>query len=383
MATADIDLIAIRRHLHTNPELSMIEYQTQAYLKEIVLSWESPWLTIREIPAIPTALLVRLTGSNPKRTVGYRTDIDALPIKEETQLPYASQNDGVMHACGHDIHMTVALGVLAHFAENQPTDNMVFLFQPAEEEQAGGKQLYELGTFVDEWRPDEFYALHDQPAMPAGQIATRQGTLFAGTTEIHLTIKGHGGHAAFPHQAQDVIVAAASFVMAIQTIVSRNVDPVRGGVITIGKLQAGTIGNVIPNEAQLAGTIRAFQQADLEMMQQRVREIAQSLATMYGVTFDLELNQGGYWPVNNDQKTTAAFMAFMANDEDVDFAISQPAMTGEDFGYLINQIPGTMFWLGVGDAEHGLHDSQLAPDEAAIAPGVHAMIKFLNWRMEQ
>lgn len=383
MTTADIDLIAIRRHLHTNPELSMIEYQTQAYLKEIVLSWESPWLTIREIPAIPTALLVRLTGSNPKRTVGYRTDIDALPIKEETQLPYASQNDGVMHACGHDIHMTVALGVLAHFAENQPTDNMVFLFQPAEEEQAGGKQLYELGTFVDEWRPDEFYALHDQPAMPAGQIATRQGTLFAGTTEIHLTIKGHGGHAAFPHQAQDVIVAAASFVMAVQTVVSRNVDPVHGGVITIGKLQAGTIGNVIPNEAQLAGTIRAFQQADLEMMQQRVREIAQSLATMYGVTFDLELNQGGYWPVNNDQKTTAAFMTFMANDEDVDFAISQPAMTGEDFGYLINQIPGTMFWLGVGNAEHGLHDSQLAPDEGAIAPGVHAMIKFLNWRMKQ
>lgn len=383
MATADIDLIAIRRHLHTNPELSMIEYQTQAYLKEIVLSWGAPWLTIREIPAIPTALLVRLTGSNPKRTIGYRTDIDALPIKEETQLPYASQNDGVMHACGHDIHMTVALGVLAHFAENQPTDNMVFLFQPAEEEQAGGKQLYELGTFVDEWRPDEFYALHDQPAMPAGQIATRQGTLFAGTTEIHLTIKGHGGHAAFPHQAQDVIVAAASFVMAIQTIVSRNVDPVRGGVITIGKLQAGTIGNVIPNEAQLAGTIRAFQQADLEMMQQRVREIAQSLATMYGVTFDLELNQGGYWPVNNDQKTTAAFMAFMANDEDVDFAISQPAMTGEDFGYLINQIPGTMFWLGVGDAEHGLHDSKLAPDESAIAPGVHAIIKFLDWRMKQ
>ena len=119
------------------------------------------------------------------------------------------------------------------------------------------------------------------------------------------------------------------------------------------------------------------------MMQQRVREISQSLATMYGVTFDLELNQGGYWPVNNDEKTTAAFMTFMANDEDVDFAVSQPAMTGEDFGYLINQIPGTMFWLGVGDAEHGLHDSHLAPDESAIAPGVHAMIKFLDWRMKQ
>ena len=383
MAIADIDLIAIRRHLHTYPELSMAEFKTQAYLKDIILSWKSPWLTIREIPAVPTALLVRLTGSNPKRTVGYRTDIDALPINEETQLPYASKNDGVMHACGHDIHMTVALGVLAHFSKQQPTDNMIFLFQPAEEEQAGGKQLYELGTFVDEWRPDEFYALHDQPAMPAGQIATRQGTLFAGTTEIHLTIKGHGGHAAFPNQAQDVIVAAASFVMAIQTVVSRNVDPVHGGVITIGKLQAGTIGNVMPNEARLAGTIRAFQQADLEMMQQRVREISQSLATMYGVTFDLELNQGGYWPVNNDEKTTAAFMTFMANDEDVDFAVSQPAMTGEDFGYLINQIPGTMFWLGVGDAEHGLHDSHLAPDESAIAPGVHAMIKFLDWRMKQ
>ncbi|MFC6178170.1 N-acetyldiaminopimelate deacetylase [Weissella sagaensis] len=383
MAIADLDLIAIRRHLHAYPELSMAEFKTQAYLKEIILSWQSSWLTIREIPAVPTALLVRLTGSKPTRTIGYRADIDALPINEETDLAYASKNPGVMHACGHDIHMTVALGVLAYFATHQPVDNLIFLFQPAEEEQAGGKQLYELGTFVNEWRPDEFYALHDQPAMPAGQIATRQGTLFAGTTEIHLTIKGRGGHAAFPHQAQDVIVAASSFVMALQTIVSRNVNPVRGGVITIGKLQAGTIGNVIPNEAKLAGTIRAFEQADLEMMQQRVREIAQSTAAMYSVTFDLELNQGGYWPVNNDSKTTTNFMQFMQEDKEIDFVVSQPAMTGEDFGYLINQIPGTMFWLGVGDAEHGLHDSHLAPDESAIEPGIRAITKFLNWRMQQ
>lgn len=383
MTITDLNLIDIRRHLHAHPELSMAEFETQAYLKKIVTSWHSPWLTIREIPALPTALLVRLEGKHPKRTIGYRADIDALPITEETGLPFSSERPGVMHACGHDIHMTVALGVLAHFAERQPEDNMVFLFQPAEEEQAGGKQLYELGTFVNEWRPDEFYALHDQPAMRTGQIATRQGTLFAGSTEIHLMIKGKGGHAAFPHCAHDVIVAAAAFVMQVQTIVSRNVDPVHGGVVTIGMLQAGTIGNVIPNEAQLAGTIRAFKQPDLEMMQQRVREIAQGLETMYNVQFDLQLIQGGYWPVNNDLDTTKAFIQYMTNDDEIDFTTCEPAMTGEDFGYLINQIPGTMFWLGVGDDAHTLHDSRLSPDEAAIETGVKAIIKYLSWRMSE
>ena len=381
MTITDLNLIDIRRHLHAYPELSLDEFETQRYLKNIVTAWQSPWLTIREIPALPTALLVRLTGKHPKRTIGYRADIDALPITEETGLPFSSERAGVMHACGHDIHMTVALGVLAHFAEQQPEDNMVFLFQPAEEEHAGGKQLYELGTFVDEWRPDEFYALHDQPAMPAGQIATRQGTLFAGSAEIHLTIKGQGGHAAFPQRSQDVIVAAAAFVMQVQTIVSRNVDPVHGGVVTIGMVQAGNIGNVIPNEAKLAGTIRAFDQSELEMMQQRVSEIAQGLATVYGVEFDLQLEQGGYWPVNNDPDITREFIQYMANDDEIDFTTCEPAMTGEDFGYIINQIPGTMFWLGVGDVEHSLHDSRLSPNETAIETGVKAIIKYLSWRM--
>jgi amidohydrolase len=376
-----LDLIKIRRDLHKIPELALHETQTHAYLKNVVETFKTDFMTIREIPEVPTALLVRLAGTNPTRTIGYRADIDALPITEATGLPFASTNEGVMHACGHDMHMTVGLGVLAYFATHQPKDNLIFFFQPAEESDYGGRRVYETGAFTGDWRPDEFYGLHDHPGLPAGQIASHMGTLFAGTTEIHVTFTGRGGHAAFPHQATDAIVAGAAFVSAIQTIVSRNVDPVRGGVVTLGTFHAGTIGNVIAETAHLDGTIRAFRQTDIEMMQQRVRDIVAGIETMYGVTADLSLIQGGYLPVENDPTTTQLFIDYMTNAPDVDYTDIAPAMTGEDFGYLLHQIPGTMFWLGVDDATHSLHEAGLSPNEAAIQPGVDAITGYLAWRM--
>lgn len=383
MSDSTINLAQVRRDLHAIPELALHEVQTQQYLKKTIAAFASDFLTIKEVPEVETALLVRLAGSNPEKTIGYRADIDALPIEEETGLPFASKHSGVMHACGHDIHMTVALGILAYFAKNQPKDNLIFIFQPAEESEAGGKRLYEAGALTGNFKPDELYALHDQPALPAGQIATKMGTLFAGTTEIHLQVVGQGGHAAYPHQAKDALVAAAAFVSQVQTVVSRNVDPIHGGVVTIGSFHAGTIGNVIAGEAKLAGTIRAFTQTDLEMMQKRVRAIADGIAVAFDVQMNLELIQGGYYPVENDPKTTAAFMAFMEEDPEVDFAEAQPAMTGEDFGFLLNKFPGTMFWLGVGDPKHSLHDARLNPDERALNAGVQAMVAYFKQRMAQ
>ncbi|WP_179394279.1 N-acetyldiaminopimelate deacetylase [Lacticaseibacillus absianus] len=377
----DTALREIRRDLHRIPELALHETQTQAYLRKQITAWATPFMQIRTVPAVPTALLVRLAGTAPTRTIGYRTDIDALPVAEATGLPYASTHPGVMHACGHDVHMTVALGILHHFAQHQPKDNLLFFFQPAEEAEYGGKRTFDAGAFTGEWRPDEFYGLHDDPARPAGQIATRQGTLFAGTTEIHLTLTGRGGHAAFPHQATDALVAAAAFVMQVQTVVSRNVDPVRGGVVTIGALHAGTIGNVIADSAHLDGTIRAFRQTDIEMMQARVRAIADGIGATYGVAVDLQLIQGGYMPVENAPAQTADLIAYMQQTPGVDWAESAPAMTGEDFGFLLQQFPGTMVWLGVNDPAHALHDAALAPDEAALSPGVDALVGFLRHRM--
>ncbi|WP_056989661.1 N-acetyldiaminopimelate deacetylase [Lacticaseibacillus camelliae] len=384
MATlTEADLISIRRSLHRIPELALNEFQTQAYIEEFVQRLACPWLTVKHVEAVPTALLVHLAGTAPRRTLGYRTDIDALPVEEKTGLPFASNHPGVMHACGHDVHMTVAMGILAYFATNQPRDNMVFFFQPAEEAEYGGKRVFDAGAFTGEWHPDEFYGLHDNPALPAGQIATRMGTLFAGTTEIHLTFTGKSGHAAFPQKANDAIVAAAAFVMQVQTIVSRNVDPVRGGVVTLGTFHAGTIGNVIAGAARLDGTIRAFRQTDIEMMQGRVRQIADGVAATYGVRADLKLIQGGYMPVENAPKQTADLISYMKQAPGVDFDGIAPAMTGEDFGFLLQQFPGTMVWLGVNDPEHSLHSAELSPDEAALKPGVDAFVGFLTHRMEE
>ncbi|MDR3189852.1 MAG: N-acetyldiaminopimelate deacetylase [Lactobacillaceae bacterium] len=375
-------LIEIRRQLHQIPELALQEFKTAAYLTQIIEQFSSPWLTLKTVPEVPTAILVRLAGTNPTRTIGYRADIDALPIAEQTGLPFASTHAGIMHACGHDMHMTVGLGVLSYFAEHQPKDNLIFFFQPAEEAEYGGKRVFDLGVFTGEWQPDEFYGLHDNPQLPTGVIATRPGTLFAGATEIHVTFTGKGGHAAFPQLATDAIVAGAAFVNQVQTVVSRNVDPVHGGVVTLGTFHAGTAGNIIAETAHLDGTIRAFQQADMQLMQTRVRTIADGIALTYGVQVDLELNQGGYMPVENDAELTAAFIDYMQADPAVQFQDIAPAMTGEDFGFLLQQFPGVMFWLGVGDEAHALHDAHLNPQEAAIMAGVTSITGWLNQRME-
>lgn len=371
-------LIKIRRHLHQIPELSMHEVKTQAYLLEVIKQLPQTWLTLK---TWKTAILVHVAGKDTSKTVGYRTDIDALPVTEQTGLPYASKHPGVMHACGHDIHMTVALGVLSYFANHQPAVNMVFLFQPAEENESGGMQVYQSGV-LDEWMPDEIYGLHDNPQLPAGAIGCRQGTLFAGTCEIHIKLIGKSGHAAFPHQANDMVVAGAQLVTALQTIVSRMVDPIQAGVVTLGHFTAGSTGNVIAGMAQIDGTIRALTQTNNKLIQSKVRQIATGIAQAYNCELQLDLHQGGYYPVENNPQTTKAFIDYMENNEDVNYIETKPAMTGEDFGYLLAQIPGTMFWLGV-DSPYSLHSEKMAPNEAAIAKGVSAIVGYLKDRTTQ
>lgn len=373
------DLIEIRRHLHEHPELAMHEVTTHQYLLTIIQQFKQDYLEIRELPDLPTALLVYVRGSQPKRTIGYRTDIDALPVTEETGLPFASQNPGVMHACGHDIHMTVALGVLNWFSEHQPEDNLVFFFQPAEESENGGKVAYEQGVFEGKWRPDEFYGLHDNPNLPAGAIGCRMGTLFAGTTEVNVDLIGKSGHAAYPQDANDMVVAAAEFIGQVQTIVSRSVNPIEGGVITFGKLDAGTIRNVIAGKARIEGTIRGLTQKMIEHIVDRLKQVANGVATSYDAKVDIEFNQGGYLPVENNDELTKRFIDFAKQDPQTQFVETQPAMTGEDFGYLLSKIPGTMFWLGV-DSSSPLHSATLSPKESAIGKGVNSIVRFLRFR---
>ncbi|MFC6259624.1 N-acetyldiaminopimelate deacetylase [Levilactobacillus fujinensis] len=375
-------LIQIRRQLHQIPELALQETMTQAYLKRVIAALPQTYLTVKTSADLPTALLVRVAGSQPQRTIGYRTDIDALPVTEHNGLAFQSTHPGIMHACGHDVHMTVALGLLSYFADQQPRDDLVFFFQPAEESESGGKLAYDRGLLTGKFRPDEFYGLHDHPDLPAGTIGCQLGTLFAGTSEVNLIIHGTSGHAAFPQKANDAIVIAASLVMQLQTIVARNVDPTACGVLTIGKITAGTIRNVIAGEARLEGTIRGLTQDMISFIQQRVREIAAGVALTYQARIDVSFNQGGYYPVENDPTLTTNFIRYMQTATDVDFQTTPPAMTGEDFGYLLAKIPGTMFWLGV-DSPGGLHAANFQPNEASIFKGVTAIRGFLCDRMTQ
>lgn len=374
------DLITIRRHLHQIPEVALEEVETHAFLMQVIGMMDQKFLKILEPKELPTAILVRVQGSDPSRTIGYRTDIDGLPVDEKTGLPYASQHPGKMHACGHDMHMTVALGVLDYFASHQPKDNLVFFFQPAEESEAGGKRAYELGLFEGEWRPDEFYGLHVNPKMQTGVIGCRMGTLFAGTTEVNIDVIGKGGHAAFPQDAKDAVVAASALVMQVQTIISRSINPIESGVITLGKFEAGTIRNVIADHARLEGTIRGLTQVMIEKIKERVQEICEGIERSFEVEVRLGLNQGGYFPVENDPVLTKRFIRFMQENPDVVYEEVLPAMTGEDFGYLLHQFPGTMFWLGV-DGGAQLHESSMSPKEGAIQKGITAITEFLEYRM--
>ncbi|MDO4903868.1 MAG: N-acetyldiaminopimelate deacetylase [Limosilactobacillus sp.] len=382
MVLSEDELIKIRRHLHEIPELALHETETHSYLLDVIKSFKQDYLEIREDAKLPTALFVLVKGTDPQRTVGYRTDIDALPVEEQTGLPYASKHPGKMHACGHDIHMTVALGVLNYFSEHQPKDNVLFFFQPAEENDYGGKRAYEDGLFSGKWRPDEFYGLHDNPDLPAGAIGCRMGTLFAGTTEVNIDLVGKGGHAAYPQDANDTVVAAAALIMQVQTIISRSIDPIQSGVVTLGKISGGEIRNVIAGHTRIEGTIRGLTQTMIEQIDDRLRDVCEGIARSYNMDVNLELNQGGYFPVENNPELTKFFIDYMKGAEGVNFIETAPAMTGEDFGYLLSKFPGTMFWLGVED-DAQLHSANLTPNEDAIKRGIDAITGFMEARMNK
>ena len=370
-----LDLIATRRALHQIPELGMEEFKTHAFLMETIEGLLQD-RSFSQVRTWETGILVYLTGSAPQKTIGWRTDIDGLPIVEETGLDFKSLQPDRMHACGHDFHMTIALGLLEKMAEQQPKNNLLFLFQPAEENLAGGMLMYEAGAFGD-WLPDEFYGLHVRPDLKVGQMATNRATLFAGTCEVKIRFIGKGGHAAFPHTANDALVAASYFVTQVQSVVSRNVDPIEGAVVTFGSMHAGTTNNVITETAFLHGTIRALTQSMSLLVQKRVREIAEGIALSFGVDLEIELNPSGYLPVENNPQLADELMTYFEQVDGVEMIDCPPAMTGEDFGYLLNKVPGVMFWLGV-DTPYPLHNPRLSPKEEVLPFAVDKLSDFLK-----
>ncbi|HEX6922505.1 MAG TPA: N-acetyldiaminopimelate deacetylase [Bacillales bacterium] len=365
------DFIQIRRELHQIPELGFEEMKTQAYLLDYIRKLPQDHL---EIETWRTGIFVKVRGTKPAKTIGWRTDIDGLPINEQTGYDFRSRHEGNMHACGHDFHMSIALGVLTYFAEQLPVDHLLFIFQPAEEGPGGALPMLESELF-HKWRPDELYALHIAPEYPVGTVAAREGLLFANTSELFVDLKGIGGHAAYPHKANDMVVAASHLVTQLQTIVARNVDPLDSAVVTVGKIAGGSKQNIIAETARIEGTIRTLSQESMHLVKQRIEALIKGIEA--GFSCEAAIDYGSnYLQVTNDSALTKDFLAFCENRQGISPKVCDEAMTGEDFGYFLNEIPGMMFWLGV-DSEYGLHSAKLAPDEKAIPTAIDLLKGFL------
>lgn len=369
--------INIRRDLHKIPELGFSEFKTQKYLLDYLRQ-----LPKDRIEIIPwkTGIFARIVGHNPKKTIGYRADIDGLPIREATDCEFASVHDGKMHACGHDFHMSIALGLLTHFVHNPIDDHLVFLFQPAEEG-PGGAELMLQAEAMKEWKPDMILALHIAPEYPVGTIASKPGLLFANTSELFIDLTGKGGHAAYPHHTNDMIVAACALVTQLQSIVSRNIDPLDSAVVTIGKITGGTVQNIIAETARIEGTIRTLSVESMKKVKERIEALVKGIEVGYQCKTTIDYG-AMYYQVDNHEELTEEFIEFAETIDAIDAVVCREAMTGEDFGYMLKEIPGFMFWLGV-NSEYGLHHAKLNPDESAIGSAIDFLIKYITFKSDQ
>ncbi|BCB03175.1 N-acetyldiaminopimelate deacetylase [Bacillus sp. KH172YL63] len=366
-----IDFKEIRRDLHRIPELGFQEIKTQQYLCNYLSGLPAERI---EVKKWKTGLFVKVHGTEPNRVIGYRADIDGLPIQEDTGLEFPSNHEGRMHACGHDFHMAIALGVLTHFVHHPIKDDLLFIFQPAEEGPGGAKPMLK-SDIMKEWKPDVIFALHIAPEYEVGTVAVKEGLLFANTSELFIDFKGKGGHAAYPHHTRDMIVTASSFVTQMQSIVSRNVDPLDSAVITVGKMESGTVQNIIAETARLEGTIRTLSAQSMKSVKERLEALIEGMKISYDC--DIEVDYGSmYQQVYNDPALTSDFISFL-QDTDRNVVICKEAMTGEDFGYMLEEIPGFMFWLGV-DSPYGLHHAKLNPKEEAIDFAISLLSDYIS-----
>ncbi|MGM8214307.1 N-acetyldiaminopimelate deacetylase [Bacillaceae bacterium W0354] len=368
---SSIDWIKVRRDLHQIPELGFKEFKTQSYLLNFLNQLPQEHMVIEKWE---TGIFVFLKGKIGEQTIAYRTDIDGLPITEETGLKFASKHDGFMHACGHDIHMTIALGTLTHLIEHRIDDHALFLFQPAEEGPGGAKPMIE-SELMKKYNPDVIFALHIDPKLPVGTVSSKPGLLFANTSEHFIDFHGKGGHAAFPHETKDMIMAASSFNVQLQQVVSRLTDPLDATVVTLGKMSAGTVQNIIAENARVEGTIRTVKPESISLVKNAITRLLAGIEERFDCVTKVDFG-ANYYMVYNDEKYVNQFQKAIAQT-DIHYKEANAAMTGEDFGYMLKEYPGFMFWLGA-ESEYGLHHSKINPNEKAIDIGIESVITMFH-----
>jgi amidohydrolase len=364
-------MVPIRRDFHQHPELGLEEHRTAARVGAILDE-----LGIPHVDGLAeTGVVGTIEGARPGRVVALRADLDALPLTDGKDVPYRSQVPGKMHACGHDVHTTVLLGAARLLAESREHWNgtVKLIFQPAEETVGGARMLVEAGV-LDDPPVEAIFGLHVDPGLPVGQIGIRYGQRNASSDDLKIVIHGRSCHGAFPAAGVDAIVAAAHVVTALQSIVSRNVDARQAAVITLGTIQGGTQGNIVPARVEMVGTIRTLDPAIREHVKARIREVAEGVAAGFGARAEVIIDPS-YDPVVN---TDAEVDIVRDNTrrllgDDAVVIVPRPSMGVEDFGFYLTKVPGAFFALGVRDEARGIvhpvHNEMFDVDEACLAVG--------------
>ena len=358
-------IVALRRDIHREPELG---FDTEKTAAKVLAALDGLPLDL-ETGVAQNGIVATLEGEGGGPTVALRADMDALPIQEETGLPFASEIEGKMHACGHDGHTSMLVGavhVLSGMRERLG-GTIKFVFQPSEEGGGGGKVMVDEGVADD---VSSIFALHLWPGLPFGKVATKAGPIMAAADAFEMEVRGSGGHGAMPHLAADAVVMAAQIVTALQTVVSREVDPVEPAVLTVGEIGAGTAFNIIPEKARIGGTVRTLNPDLRKMMPERIEELARGVAK--GMRGDANLDYTFSYPVTVNDEDAAARALSVADDlfgGDSVLKLPNPSMGGEDFAYFLEKVPGAFIWLGVGEDASGLHTPRFAFDEDILPRG--------------
>ena len=349
------EISAWRQDIHAHPELLFDVHRTAGIVAEKLKSFGCDDV-VTGIGRTGVVGVIRGKKGGGTRTIGLRADMDALPIEEATGLPYKSRNPGKMHACGHDGHTAMLLGAAKYLAETRNFGGTaVVIFQPAEEGGGGGREMVNDGM-MDRFGIEEVYGMHNYPGMPVGQFGMRPGPIMAAADYVSIEIEGKGAHAARPHLGIDPILVGSQIVNQLQSIVSRNVDPLEAGVVSICVFEAGTTNNVIPQTAKLAGTIRSLTATVRDLLEKRVREIVQGVAALHGASVKLRYHRGYPVTVNHAEQTefAAAVASEIAGRDRVNDALP-PMMGAEDFSYMLNARPGAFIFVGNGEDSAGLH----------------------------
>lgn len=368
-----------RRELHQNPELQYDVFETVKFVEDQLRSFGVDEITTG-IGKTGLVALIKGNGGteNTKsgKTIGLRADMDALPIEEISGKPWASKTKGKMHACGHDGHTSMLLGAAKHLAATRNFNGTIALiFQPAEEGGAGAKAMIDDGM-LDQFGIDEVFAMHNMPGIPVGEFAICRGAIWASTDEFEITLTGRGGHAAYPHTATDTIVAGANIVTALQTIASRNTNPLESLVISVTKFHAGTAMNVLPEQAILSGTIRTLKNELRDLAETRLKSIANNIAASYEMSAEIHYKRNYPVTVNHDAQTdfAADVAAEIVGENKVD-RTANANMGAEDFSYMLEQRPGTYIMMGNGDTP-ALHNAAYDFNDEAIPYGVSYWVKL-------